>query len=84
MDMLDNLEIWWSSLTIAQKERIARKAQSKASPDGKVDDELVRYPACTRWWNAQDLEAKQWVHDHCVDRHGYLLQDWNDATPYGD
>ena len=38
----DNLDIWWASLTIAQKERIARKGQTKASPDGKVDEELVR------------------------------------------
>ena len=68
----DNLEIWWASLTIAQKERIARKGQTKASPDGKVDEELVRYPACTRWWNAQADVDKQKIHDHCVDRHGYL------------
>ena len=80
----DDLEIWWASLTIAQKERIARKGQSKAAPDGKVADELVRYPACTRWWNTLDLPTKQKVHDHCVDHHGYLLQEWNDADPYGD
>ena len=83
-DMNDDLEIWWSSLTIAQKERIARKAQKKASPDGTVDEELVRYPACTRWWIAQDATDKQRIHDHCVDRHGYLLQEWNSADPYGD
>jgi hypothetical protein len=80
----DNLEIWWASLTIAQKERIARKGLTKASPDGKVDDELVRYPACTRWWNSLDEQTQQKVHDHCVDRHGYLLLEWNDADPYGD
>ena len=80
----DNLEIWWASLTIAQKERIARKGLTKASPDGKVDEELVRYPACTRWWNTLDAQTQQKVHDHCVDRHGYLLKEWNDADPYGD
>jgi hypothetical protein len=80
----DNLDIWWASLTIAQKERIARKGLTKASPDGKVDDEMVRYPACTRWWNSLDAQTQQKVHDHCVDRHGYLLQEWNDADPYGD
>ena len=58
----DNLEIWWSSLTIAQKERIARKGQTKASPDGKVDEALVRYPACTRWWNAVPDADKQKIH----------------------
>ena len=41
----DNLEIWWASLTIAQKERVARKGQKKASPDGTVSEELVKYPA---------------------------------------
>ena len=80
----DDLAIWWASLTIAQKERIARKGQAKASPDGKVDEEFVKYPACTRWWNAQDEANKQKIHDHCVSHHGYLLQDWNDADPYGD
>ena len=38
----DNLEIWWASLTIAQKERIARKGLAKAAPDGKVNEELVK------------------------------------------
>ena len=38
----NNLEIWWASLTIAQKERIARKGQAKAAPDGNVDEALVK------------------------------------------
>ena len=46
------LEIWWSSLSVAQKERIARKALTKESPEGKVDETL--------------------------------LNEWNDADPYGD
>ena len=80
----DDLAIWWASLTIAQKERIARKGQAKASPDGKVDEELVKYPACSRWWNTLEEDGKHKIHDHCVDRHGYLLLEWNDADPYGD
>ena len=40
----DNLEIWWASLTIAQKERIARKGLTKASPDGKVEHPVVERP----------------------------------------
>ena len=78
------LETWWASLTIAQKERIARKGQTKTAPGGEVDEELVRYPACTRWWNSLDEPLKEKVHDHCVDRHGYLLMEWRDADPYGD
>ena len=79
----DNLDIWWASLTIAQKERVARKGQTKASPDGKVAEEQVRYPACTRWCNTLEEAGKQKIHDHCVDHHGYLLQEWNEADPYG-
>ena len=83
---MDNnaLEIWWSSLPIAQKERIARKAASKAAAGGTVDESLVQYPACTRWWNDLPVEKKQEIYDHCVDRHGLLLAEWNDAAPYGD
>ena len=77
-------EIWWSSLAISQKERIARKAAAKTSPDGTVDESRVKYPACTRWWNDLPESRKKEIHDHCADHHGYLLQDWNDATPYGD
>ena len=77
------LDIWWSSLSIKQKERIARKAAQKASPDGKVDDSQVRYPACTAWWNSLSGTKRLEIHDHCVDRHGYLLPEWNDASPYG-
>lgn len=80
----NELEIWWSSLAIKQKERIARKAAAKASPDGTVDESQIQYPACTGWWNNLSDSKKQEIHDHCVDRHGYLLQDWNEATPYGD
>ena len=44
----------------------------------------MKYPACTRWWNTLEDAGKQKIHDHCVDRHGYLLQEWNEADPYGD
>ena len=83
---MDNnaLEIWWSSLAISEKERITRKALTLASSDGTADESLVQYPACTRWWNDLPVEKKQKIHDHCVNRHGLLLPDWNDATPYGD
>ena len=46
--MHGEFEIWWSSLAVTQKERIARKALTKAAADGVVDEEMVRYPACTR------------------------------------
>ena len=78
------LDIWWSTLAISEKERIARKAQSKASADGQVDDSQVLYPACTRWWETLDEAAKAKIHEHCVDRHGLLMTEWNNADPYGD
>lgn len=81
---ISELAIWWTSLSIAQKERIAAKAYSKAHPAEETDYSCVKYPACSVWWNSLDQEQQQTIHDHCVDRHGYLLQDWNDAKPYGD
>ena len=80
----DELDIWWTSLSIGQKERIAKKGLSKASPDGKADMDQVRYPACTRWWNSLPDEQRKFVHDHCVGHHGYLQKEWDDANPYGD
>ena len=78
------LEMWWASLPISQKERIARKAQTKAAKGAPVDESLITYPACSRWWIAQTREKQQAIHDQCVDKHGYLLPEWNDADPYGD
>lgn len=80
----EELDAWWSSLTIAQKERIARKGLAKASPDGVADESQVTYPGCSRWWNSLDYEHQAKIHDHCVNRHGYLQQEWNEADPYGD
>ena len=79
-----DLEIWWSSLAIKEKERIARKGLTKASPDGKIDESLVQYPGCTRWWESLDEERKHKIYAHCVNRHGDELKEWDDANPYGD
>ena len=78
------LDLWWSTLSIKEKERIARKGLSKASPDGKVDDSKVFYPACTAWWEGLDEDRKTKIHDHCVDSHGLLMTEWDNANPYGD
>lgn len=79
----NELQIWWSSLPIAQKERIARKGLTKETPGGKADPAAYQYPACTCWWNGLDEARKQKIHDHCVHGHGLQLQEWNDADPYG-
>ena len=75
-----DLETWWSSLAISEKERIALKALSKAGGDPA----MAKYPHCTSWWNALEESRKQKIHNHCVLRHGDVLKDWNDADPYGD
>ncbi len=80
--MYEELDRWWASLPIAHKERIAGKAQKKVF--GTVDPSKVEYPACSVWWNSLTEDHKQRIHDHCVDRHGYLLPEWNEGTPYGD
>ena len=78
------LEIWWSSLPVKEKERIARKGLGKQSADGRVNEDEVRYPACTRWWSSLDEENKKKIHAHCVARHGDELREWNEGNPYGD
>lgn len=70
----DDLNLWWTSLSVAQKERVAKK--------GQAGD--YQYPACSAWWNALPEEKKEWIHDHCVNKHGYVLQEWDEANPYGD
>ena len=77
------LEKWWASLTISQKERIARKGLSKISPDGNIDESLVTYPACSAWWSSLDDDTRIFIYGHCVDTHGFLLKEWNEADPYG-
>ena len=72
---MEDLNKWWSSLTITQKERIATKAARK---DGDANAE-VHYPACSQWWNTITAERRQWIYEHCTDVHGLLLPQWNEA-----
>ena len=72
---MEDLDKWWSSLTITQKERIATKAARKAG-DESAD---IHYPACSAWWNAIDDERRQWIYTHCTDTHGLLLPIWNEG-----
>lgn len=80
---MNEIDIWWTSLPISEKERIARKALTKS---GKVavDDSGIVYPACTRWWMSLDNDRKVKIHDHCVAKHGDELKEWDNANPYGD
>jgi len=68
---------WWASLTINQKERIATKAKAKANPEQPMT--IVRYPQCSTWWVEQTEDERKWIMDHCTDKHGYLLPDWQEG-----
>ncbi|MGN0213438.1 MAG: hypothetical protein ACI4AH_01355 [Muribaculaceae bacterium] len=72
------LDNWWCGLTRNQKERIASKAATKES--GVATS--IEYPRCTEWWNDENLERKQAIHDHCTDKHGYLLDEWTEGKSY--
>jgi len=71
---MEDLGKWWSSLTVAQKERIARKAGA----------DNYTYPACTAYWQSLAEERRAEIHDHCVDKHGYLLKEWKEGNPFDD
>ena len=83
MEKID-FDAWWASLPISRKERIARKALSKANPGQAVDESTVLYPACTVWWGSIDDKQREAIYDHCTNRHGDLQQDWQEGDPYGD
>ena len=76
-----DLETWWASLPVKEKERIARKGLMKA---GVTDANLSYYPACTRWWESLDVERKNSIKTHCEASHGDIVREWDDANPYGD
>lgn len=73
-----DLDAWWCGLTCSQKERIASKIASKQNGAPTV----VVYPECSEWWNALDAEKKEFIHDHCTDKHGYLLEEWSEGSSY--
>jgi hypothetical protein len=80
----DDVNIWWTSLSVSQKERVAKKGLAKFAGEKKPSENEYQYPACTIWWNNLSEEQKAWIHDHCVNKHGYVLQEWDEANPYGD
>jgi len=70
---MNTVDLWWSSLTIRQKERIA----------WKVTGQEIAYPACTSVWKELSDEKKQKIYDHCTSAHGLQMDDWKEGDPYG-
>lgn len=72
------LDDWYCSLSIKQKEHIACKVLLKQGLDPKNG----LYPNCISVWTQLDLETQNWIHDHCTDRHGMWIQEGGDAPIY--
>jgi len=73
------LDIWFSDITVKQKEHIACKVLLK---DGKDAKDGV-YPKCTRVWCELTYDRKLWIHEHCTDRHGMWAVEENEETAMG-
>lgn len=73
------LAVWWASLTVSEKERIASKVASKALGGKYVQ---VHYPECSALWNELPQEEQQAIYNHCTDAHGLLLQVWKNGNPF--
>ena len=73
------LNVWWASLTIGQKERIASKIKSREN-DGRTV--VVNYPECSDVWNSLPVESQRAIYQHCTDDHGLLLQEWTEGWAF--
>lgn len=73
------LNIWWASLTINEKERIASKIATREH-NGKYT--VIHYPECSEVWNELTPEKQQAIYEHCTDAHGLLLKDWKEGRPF--
>lgn len=81
MSTAADLEIWWASLPVKEKERIALKGLQKA---GVKDPSKSYYPACSAWWVSLPHERREAIKAHCEAAHGDIVREWDDANPYGD
>lgn len=74
--MVSELDLWFCSLTIKQKEHISCKVLLKEGKDPKEG----LYPNCTEIWKSLDEETKQKIHDHCTDEHNMWIQEGGNGT----
>lgn len=72
------LDNWFCSLSVKQKEHIACKVLLKQEKDPKRG----LYPNCTDVWLLLSEDIKQNIHDHCTDSHGMWIQDGGDGPIY--
>lgn len=77
---MKNLELdsWFCSLSVKQKEHIACKVLVKQGKDPKGG----LYPNCVDVWNALDESIKDDIHSHCTDKHGMWIQEGGDGPIY--
>jgi len=71
---MKDLDEWWQSLSVNQKIRIA----------SKVLEQDITYPKCSEVWNNLSIDKKKKIHEHCTDKHGYLLQEWSEGNMYSE
>jgi len=73
----EKLDIWWSTLTVKEKVRIATKIARISNPDAPEQN----YPDCTDVWQNSAEELKVKVYEHCTDDHGLLIPKWQEGFP---
>lgn len=69
------LDNWFCSLSVKQKEHIACKILAKQGKDPKEG----LYPNSYNIWKELDEERKNGIHDHCTDSHGMWIQEGGDG-----
>jgi len=72
------LDKWFCSLSIQQKEHISCKVLIK---EGKNPKQGL-YPNCIDVWTLLPVERKESIYHHCTDSHGMWIQEPGDGPIY--
>jgi len=72
------LDSWFCSLSVKQKEHISCKVLLKQGKDPKEG----LYPNCVDVWSVLDENIKNDIHSHCTDKHGMWIQEEGDGPIY--
>lgn len=76
---ISKLDMWFTDITVKQKEHIAAKILLK---EGR-DVHAAAYPNCWNVWKDLPEDLKQAIHDHCVDDHGMWVAEEKVETSLG-